>query len=80
MNNTRQEVLEAEKTECIKKLARLDIDIEVLKSTPPQTVIARKQLSEHSHQEITAREMLTEYTQNKAGMEKRLKVIEDLMK
>ena len=79
MNKIRKQVLDEQYTEVIQKIAKLDIDIAVLKDLDPSKVVSRRKLTEASSREITAGDALKGCEGEKEGLELRLKAIEGLL-
>lgn len=77
---TRGDVLLIERGKAIKELTELEIDICVLERTPPETVVVKRQVTENSYVQITAKQMLEQCTKDQKNTQTRLGIIESLLK
>ena len=77
---TREDYLIDEKNKILQSMTRMDIDIKVLERTEPEVVVGKKRLTEKSFQEIKSKDMIKSYKEQREGYQKRLDVIDLLLK
>ena len=77
---TREDYLIDEKNKILQSMTRMDIDIKVLERTEPEVVVGKKRLTEKSFKEIKSKDMLKSYKEQREGYQKRLDVIDLLLK
>jgi len=77
---TREDYLIDEKNKILQSMTRMDIDIKVLERTEPEVVVGKKRLTEKSFREIKSKDMLKSYKEQREGYQKRLDVIDLLLK
>ena len=69
-----------QKNACLQEIVKHNIDIKVLERTSPKTVVLKQKLSDHSHREITAEQMLADLRNKLEGYALRMSAIENLLK